>query len=38
MADNPFKKGGHPEKELDTKLYAIMSLKNLKYIDYEVIT
>jgi len=38
MAENPFKKSGHPEKELDTKLYAIMSLENLKYIDYEVIT
>ena len=33
---NKFLKGGQPDP--DVKLYAIESLKNLKYLDYEVIT
>jgi len=36
MAENPINRSGTTES--DYKLYAIEALKNLKYVDYEVIT
>ena len=36
MAENPFQRAGG-SNEGDYKLYAIECLKNLKYLDYEVI-
>ena len=36
MAENPLNRSG--QAEADYKLYAIEALKNLKYIDYELIT
>lgn len=37
MADNPFQKSGGTN-DGDLKLYAIESMKNLKYIDYQLIS